>query len=69
MAASMLMCFDGYTSGSAKRYRLELLLIRVLKGLAFVIFFRSCALAFLCDGNDEPEEPAKLACQSARFLN
>lgn len=46
MAASMLKCFDGYAAGSAKRYRLELLLIRLLKGLAFVIFSVLVALPF-----------------------
>lgn len=35
---SIKMCLDDYVSGSAKRYRMELLLIRVLKGLAFVLF-------------------------------
>jgi len=46
MAASMMMCFDGYATGNAKRYRLELLLIRLLKGLAFVIFSVLVALPF-----------------------
>ena len=35
---SISLCLDGYTSGSANRYRLEVLLIRMLKGLAFVLF-------------------------------
>lgn len=46
VATSALMCLDGYASGSAKRYRLELLLIRLLKGLAFVIFSVLVALPF-----------------------
>ena len=43
---SIHACLDGFASGSAKRYRLELLLIRVLKGLAFVIFTVVVALPF-----------------------
>lgn len=35
---SIKMCLQDYQTGSAKRYRMELLLIRVLKGLAFVLF-------------------------------
>ncbi len=40
------LCLDGYTSGSAKRYRMEILLIRVMKGLAFVLFTVVVALPF-----------------------
>ena len=46
IAFSLQLCLDGFTSGSAKRYRMEVLLIRVLKGLAFVIFTVVVALPF-----------------------
>ena len=46
VATSCGLCLDGYTSGSAKRYRMELLLIRVMKGLAFVLFTVVVALPF-----------------------
>lgn len=45
-AASIGMCLTGYSSGSAKRYRMELLLIRLLKGLAFVFFTIVVVLPF-----------------------
>lgn len=43
---SITMTLSGYISGSAKRYRLELLLIRVFKGLAFVLFTIVVVLPF-----------------------
>ena len=46
LSVSLARCLDGYTSGSAKRYRMELLLIRVIKGLAFVLFTVVVALPF-----------------------
>lgn len=45
-ALSIGMCLLGYQSGSAKRYRMELLLIRLLKGLAFVFFTIIVVLPF-----------------------
>ncbi|MEH6726150.1 MAG: carbohydrate ABC transporter permease [Hyphomicrobiales bacterium] len=45
-ALSVGMCLTGYRSGSAKRYRMELLLIRFLKGLAFVFFTIIVVLPF-----------------------
>lgn len=45
-ALSIGMCLDGYRSGSAKRYRMELLLIRLMKGLAFVFFTIIVVLPF-----------------------
>ena len=45
-ALSVEMCLTGYRSGSAKRYRMELLLIRFLKGLAFVFFTIIVVLPF-----------------------
>ncbi|MEM8751062.1 MAG: carbohydrate ABC transporter permease [Pseudomonadota bacterium] len=46
VALSCGLCLDSYVSGSAKRYRMELLLIRVMKGLAFVLFTVVVALPF-----------------------
>lgn len=43
---SIHLCLDGYKPGSAKRYRMETLLLRVLKGLAFVFFTVIVALPF-----------------------
>ncbi|MDD9910068.1 MAG: carbohydrate ABC transporter permease [Ahrensia sp.] len=43
---SIGLCLDGYEPGGANRYRLEALLIRVLKGLAFVIFTIAVVLPF-----------------------
>ncbi len=40
------LCLAGYASGTAKRYRMEVLLIRVLKGLAFVVFTVIVVLPF-----------------------
>lgn len=45
-ALSIGMCLEGYRSGSAKRYRMELLLIRLMKGLAFVFFTIIVVLPF-----------------------
>ncbi len=45
-AGSIGLCLTGYSSGSAKRYRMELLLIRLLKGLAFVFFTIVVVLPF-----------------------
>ncbi len=45
-ALSVGMCLEGYQQGSAKRYRMELLLIRLLKGLAFVFFTIIVVLPF-----------------------
>ena len=46
VAYSTHRCFRGYAAGSASRYRLEVLLIRVLWGLAFVVFTVMVALPF-----------------------
>jgi multiple sugar transport system permease protein len=46
VAVSCGLCLDGYSSGSTKRYRMELLFIRVMKGLAFVLFTVVVALPF-----------------------
>ncbi len=45
-AISIRNCVDGYQPGSTKRYHMELLLIRVLKGLAFVFFTIVVVLPF-----------------------
>lgn len=45
-AVSTGLCLTGYSSGSVKRYRMELLLIRLLKGLAFVFFTIVVVLPF-----------------------
>ena len=45
-AISQIMVLDGYSSGTVSRYRMELLLIRVMKGLAFVLFTVVVALPF-----------------------
>ena len=44
--ASLLLCFDGYAAGAAKRYLVEVLIIRLLKGLALVLFTVFVALPF-----------------------
>ncbi len=46
LASSIYFCMDGFAAGAARRYRLELLLIRVLKGLAFVVFTVVVVLPF-----------------------
>ena len=43
---SLLLCFDGYATGAAKRYLVEVLIIRLLKGLALVLFTVFVALPF-----------------------
>ena len=43
---SLLLCFDGYAAGAAKRYLIEVLIIRLLKGLALVLFTVFVALPF-----------------------
>ena len=45
-AFSTHQCFRGYAAGSVSRYRLEVLLIRVMWGLAFVTFTVMVALPF-----------------------
>ena len=44
--ASMALCLDGYESGSAKRYRVEVLFIRFLKGFGLLFFSVFVALPF-----------------------
>ena len=44
--ASLVLCFDGYVAGTAKRYLVEVLIIRLLKGLALVLFTVFVALPF-----------------------
>lgn len=46
VGVSITMTLNGYISGSANRYRMELLLIRMLKGLAFVLFSIVVVLPF-----------------------
>ncbi len=45
-AASWHLCLDGMDSGSQGRYQLEVILIRVLKGVGFVFFSIVVALPF-----------------------
>lgn len=45
-ASSIGLCLKDYQSGAAIRYRMELLLLRVLKGLAFVFFTIVVSLPF-----------------------
>jgi multiple sugar transport system permease protein len=44
--ASLFLCFDGYVAGTAKRYLVEVLIIRLMKGLALVLFTVFVALPF-----------------------
>jgi len=44
--ASLHLCLAGFASGRARRYRIEALLLRLLKGLAFVLFTVFVALPF-----------------------
>lgn len=44
--SSLALCLDGYESGSAKRYRVEVLLIRFLKGFGLLFFSIFVALPF-----------------------
>ena len=44
--SSLALCLDGYESGSAKRYRVEVLLIRFLKGFGLLFFSVFVALPF-----------------------
>jgi len=44
--ASLHLCLAGFKAGSARRYLIELLLLRLLKGLAFVLFTVFVALPF-----------------------
>ena len=46
MIGSLALCFDGYEAGSAKRYRLEMLIIRMFKGLGLLLFSIFVALPF-----------------------
>jgi len=43
---SLTLCLDGYQAGGAKRYRIEVLVIRLLKGLGLVLFSVFVALPF-----------------------
>lgn len=45
-AMSLLICLDGYQSGTARRYLIEVLIIRLMKGLALVLFTVFVALPF-----------------------
>ena len=44
--SSLALCLDGYESGPAKRYRVEVLLIRFLKGFGLLFFSVFVALPF-----------------------
>jgi len=44
--ASLHLCLTGFSAGSARRYLIELLLLRLLKGLALVLFTVFVALPF-----------------------
>ena len=44
--SSLALCLNGYESGSAKRYRVEVLLIRFLKGFGLLFFSIFVALPF-----------------------
>jgi len=44
--ASLAMCLHGYEAGTAKRYRVEVLVIRTLKGLGLLLFSVFVALPF-----------------------
>lgn len=44
--ASLHLCLAGFKAGGARRYLIELLLLRLLKGLAFVLFTVFVALPF-----------------------
>ncbi len=46
IAGSIHLCLDGFSGGGLPRYQLELLVIRVLKGLGFVFFTVIVALPF-----------------------
>ena len=43
---SLSLCFAGFAAGSAKRYLIEVLIIRLLKGLALLLFTVFVALPF-----------------------
>jgi multiple sugar transport system permease protein len=38
LSLSLDLCLDGYSSGKTNRYRLEVLFLRLMKGLGFVLF-------------------------------
>lgn len=44
--AALHLCLEGFEAGRAKRYRVEVLLIRLMKGLALVLFSVFVALPF-----------------------
>jgi len=44
--AALHLCLDGFTAGRARRYLIEVLLLRLLKGLALVLFSVFVALPF-----------------------
>ncbi|MEP0521289.1 MAG: carbohydrate ABC transporter permease [Hyphomicrobiales bacterium] len=46
MWTSIRLCMDGIDGGSLKRYKIEVLFIRVMKGIGFVIFTSLVALPF-----------------------
>ena len=46
MIGSLALCLDGYEAGNAKRYRLEMLIIRMFKGLGLLLFSMFVALPF-----------------------
>ena len=46
VSSSLHLCLNGYAPGTTSRYRYEVLLLRLLKGLAFVIFTVIVVLPF-----------------------
>ena len=46
VVGSLALCLDGYEAGRAKRYRVEMLLIRLFKGMGLLLFSIFVALPF-----------------------
>ena len=46
VVGSLALCLDGFEAGSAKRYRVEMLLIRLFKGMGLLLFSVFVALPF-----------------------
>ena len=54
-------CLHDALRGVMRRYDFEKVLIRIFKGLGFVVFTVIVAPALLRSGDDQPEEPAVAA--------
>ena len=69
VVGSLALCLDGFEAGSAKRYRVEMLLIRLFKGMGLLLFSVFVALPFYVMVMTSLKKPAIFAQESVGFFD